>query len=146
MRHLLLKLKLTLFFPSHYHCKNHPFGLVRGYRYIKESGSYWWPPPTVHGFYRGFLFCRFSSWSHMAFFARVLHCYNCPCCSSVKNFNTFLCALSQDSSADVTDLLFCGRGWAECLLPCIPLIFHSIRLPWFPLLFSWITMQPVWHE
>lgn len=52
-----------------------------------------------------------------SFFARVSPWCKCYLCLSMEKFYTHLCALVQDSSADVTALLFCGRGWAECLLP-----------------------------
>lgn len=88
-----------------------------------------------------------------SFFARVSPWCKCYLCLSMEKFYTHLCALVQDSSADVTALLFCGRGWAECLLPsawdhrgggshvsllsslpsrCIPLHYHDFHYfsPW----------------
>lgn len=65
-----------------------------------------------HRLYSGSLCCQLSPWSHIAFFHICCHF-----CSSMEKFHTLLCAIVRDSSADVTDFLFCGRGWAECLSP-----------------------------
>lgn len=149
-----MKVELTFVFLNINIVKNSQFGLVWFVlddflvrADIKVRTSHWWPPSTVHSFYCGSL-CFFLV-VH-GFFARVSPWCKCYFCLSVEKFYTHLCALVQDSSADVTDLLFCGRGWAECLLPsawdhrggfhvsllssllsrCIPLDYHDFH--YFP--------------